>query len=89
MRPAGDIKWKGGYIFIGEAFAGELVGLAEIDNGDHVVRFCAHDLGLLDRHGLLRRFAAPRTRLREPTQQSINQNLSTISPVQNVGNQSG
>ena len=89
VRPAGDIKWKGDYIFIGEAFAGELVGLAELDNGDHVVRFCAHDLGLLDRNGLLRRFAAPRTRLREPTQQSANQNLSTISPVQNVDHQPG
>ena len=74
---------------IGEAFAGELVGLAELDNGDHVVRFCGHLLGLLDRHGLLRRFAPPRPGLREPTQQSVNHNLSTISLVQNVGHQPG
>jgi hypothetical protein len=32
---AGEIKWKGGLLFIGEALSGELVGLAELDNGDH------------------------------------------------------
>jgi transposase InsO family protein len=89
VRRAGDIKWHGDFIFIGEAFAGELVGLAELDNADHVVRFCGRDLGLLDRRGVLRRFAPPRTGLREPTQHPANPNLSTISPVQNVSLQPG
>ena len=64
VRSAGEIKWRGEMVFIGEALVGELVGLAELDNGDHVVRFCAHDLGVLARGGLFRRFAPPRTRLR-------------------------
>ena len=41
VRPGGQIKWRGEEIFIGEAFAGELVGLAEHDSGGHIVRFCA------------------------------------------------
>ncbi|WP_246164163.1 integrase core domain-containing protein [Blastochloris sulfoviridis] len=86
VRPAGDIKWKGEHVFIGEAFAGELLGLEELETGDHVVRFCAHDIGLIDRRGLFRRFAPPRTGLREPAEQTANPNpdLSTIIPVQSV-----
>jgi transposase InsO family protein len=89
VRGAGEIKWRGELIFIGEALAGELVGLAELENGDHVVRFCGHDLGLLDRRGVFRRFAPPRTGLREATEHPANQNLSTINPVQNVDDQPG
>ncbi|WP_246164176.1 hypothetical protein [Blastochloris sulfoviridis] len=71
---------------IAEAFAGELLGLEELETGDHVVRFCAHDVGLIDRRGLFRRFAPPRTGLREAAEQTANPNpdLSTIIPVQSV-----
>ena len=89
VRPTGQIKWRGEFVFIGEAFIGELVGLAELDNGDHVVRFYGRDLGLIDRRGAFRRFAPPRTGLRDATERPANQNLSTISPVQTVGNQPG
>lgn len=64
VRPTGEIKWRNGLVFIGEAFAGELVGLAEIDDGVHAVRFCHRSLGLLGREGRFLRFAPPRARLR-------------------------
>jgi transposase InsO family protein len=64
VRPSGAIKWHGEEVFIGEALAGELVGLAEIDNGCWIVRFCGRDLGVIDRHRHFLRFAPPRTRLR-------------------------
>lgn len=89
VRSRGEIKWRGAFAFVSEALAGELVGLAELDNGDHVVRFCGHDLGLIDRRGAFRRFAPPRTGLREPPERAANPNLSTISPVQTVEDQPG
>jgi|HubBroStandDraft_3_1064219.scaffolds.fasta_scaffold90072_1 transposase InsO family protein len=85
----GEIKWRGEFAFISEAVVGELIGLAELENGDHVVRFCGRDLGLLDRRGVFRRFAPPRTGLRQTTEDAARQNLSTISPVQIVEDQPG
>jgi transposase InsO family protein len=67
VRPPGTIKWKGGQIFISEALVGELVGIAELDTRNHVVRFCSRDIGLLDRDGRFRRFAPPRAGLCGPT----------------------
>jgi transposase InsO family protein len=64
VRPAGQIKWRGAEILIGEAFAGELVGLAEHDSGGHIVRFSNRDLGVIDRNRRFLRFAPPRARLR-------------------------
>jgi transposase InsO family protein len=64
VRPTGEIKWRGEHVFIGEAVAGEMVGLTEIDDGCHVVRFCGRDLGLIDRDRRFLRFAPPRARLR-------------------------
>ncbi len=89
MRTRGEIKWRGAFTFVGEALAGEFVGLEELENGDHVVRFCGRDLGLVDRGGVFRRFAPPRTGLRDPMENAANQNLSTISPVQSVEDQPG
>ena len=40
VRPAGTIKWRGEEVFLGEALAGELVGLAELASGGSIVRFC-------------------------------------------------
>ena len=64
VRPAGWIKWRGEMVFIGEALAGELVGLAELENGNHIVRFCGRDLGVVGRDHRFHRFAPPRARLR-------------------------
>ena len=64
VRQHGDIKWRGRHVFIGEAFAGELVGLADQGDGRTLVRFCGRDLGMIDPRFRLLRFAPPRARLR-------------------------
>jgi len=51
-------------VFIGEALAGELVGVAEHETGASIVRFCNRDLGVIDRDRRFLRFAPPRARLR-------------------------
>jgi hypothetical protein len=89
VRSNGAIKWKGEFVFISEALVDELVGVAERETGDHVVRFCNLDIGLLDRRGLFARFAPPREGLRNPGQQAAQPKLSGIMPVQNVDNHSG
>jgi transposase InsO family protein len=85
----GVIKWKGAFVFISEALVNELVGVAELDTADYVVRFCDLDIGLIDRRGLFTRFAPPREGLRDPAEQPISHKLSGIMPVQNVDNHSG
>jgi len=85
----GEIKWRGEFAFISEEVVGELVGLAELENGDHVVRFCGRDLGLLDPGGVFHRFAPPRTGLRQSMEDPAQQKPSTISPVQIVEDQPG
>ena len=64
VRPNGEIKWRGGLVFVGEALAGEPIGLIEHERGGHLVRFCGRNLGLVDRTGRFHRFAPPRWRLR-------------------------
>jgi hypothetical protein len=89
VRSNGEIKWKGEFVFISEALIDELVGVAELETGDHVVRFCDLDIGLIDRRGLFTRFAPPREALRDPAEQPTYPKLSGIMPVQNVDNHSG
>jgi len=48
----------------GEALGGELVGITEIENASHIVRFCGRDLGVIGRDFRFHRFAPPRARLR-------------------------
>lgn len=61
VRKTGEIRWRGGAVFVSEALAGEPVGLSETEAGDVVVRFCDLDLGLIERRtGKLLRFAPPR-----------------------------
>jgi len=60
----GAIKWCGEEVFIGEALAGELIGLAEHESGGHIARFCHRGLGVIDRDRGFLRFAPPRARLR-------------------------
>jgi transposase InsO family protein len=64
VRPNGVIKWRGGHVFVGEALAGELVGIAEHETGASLVRFCNRDLGVIGRDRRFLRFAPPRARLR-------------------------
>ena len=81
VRPSGEIMWKGGRLFVSEVLAGELLGIAELETGDHVVRFYHRDMGLIDRRGRFTRFAPPRTGLREPAEPAANSKLSGINPV--------
>ena len=64
VHQGGWIKWRGETIFIGEALAGEIVGVAAIETGGHIVRFCGRDLGVIDHGFRFHRFAPPRARLR-------------------------
>lgn len=89
VRPDGMIKWRGEQVFVSEALIGELVGVAELESGDHVVRFCGLDVGLIRRDGGFRRFAPARDRPREPAEPATRKQLSGIIPVQNVGDQPG
>lgn len=77
VRPTGEIKWRGGLVFISEALAGEPVGLMELDGGHWTVRFCAIELGLIDgTTPKLRRFAAARPGRRQAQHQE-----NTVSHV--------
>jgi hypothetical protein len=67
VRNAGEIKWRGESVFISEVLVGELIGIAELETGDHVVRFCDLDIGLIDTQGWFSRFAPPRDGFREPS----------------------
>jgi hypothetical protein len=49
VKATGQIKWQGERIFVCEAVRGELVGLAETERGDWVVRFMHVELGRIDR----------------------------------------
>jgi len=89
VRSAGEIMWRGERVFVSEALTGELVGIAELETGDHVVRFCDRDIGLIDRRGRFSRFAPPRPGLREPVEPAANPKLSGIMPVQDVDHQPG
>lgn len=79
VRPAGEIKWQGRYLFLSQALAGQLVGIAELDTGDHVVRFCGLEMGIIAKEGGFRRFAPLRQGLREAAEPATK--LSTIMPV--------
>jgi transposase InsO family protein len=62
VRPGGDIKWRGENVFIGEALAGEIIGITEHDEGKFLARFCRHNLGTIDHQNRFHRFAPPRAR---------------------------
>ena len=77
VRSNGEIMWQGELLFVSETLIGELVGIAELETGDHVVRFCDLDIGLIDRRGRFVRFAPPREGPPEPDPTK----LSGIMPV--------
>ena len=89
VRNAGEIKWQGELLFVSQALVGDIIGIAELETGDHVVRFCDLDIGLIDRRGRFRRFAPLRDRLRKPAEPATTSKMSGIMPVQNVDNHLG
>ena len=73
----GEIRWGEQMLYISEALAGELIGIAELPSGDHVVRFANLDLGVIGRGSeKFRRFSAPRPERAEPEQ-----NQNTVNHV--------
>jgi putative transposase len=48
VRSNGCIKWKGGFVYVSEALAGEPIGLRQIGESEWEVRFSFHPLGILD-----------------------------------------
>lgn len=64
LRSHGAIRWRNQEVFISEALAGEQIGIRELENGSHLVRFCSRDLGLIQPDLCFLRFAPPRARLR-------------------------
>ncbi|WP_249225537.1 integrase core domain-containing protein [Tardiphaga alba] len=84
IRSSGEIIWHKQPVFISLALVGELVGIAELETGDHIVRFCDYDIGLIDRLRVFRRFGPPRENAYRPPDPEPSQKLSTIIPVQSV-----
>jgi transposase InsO family protein len=67
VRTSGEIKWRGGMVFITEALIGEAVGIREREDGHWLVRFADVPLVLIDRHtGNVARFGAGRPPRPEP-----------------------
>ncbi|MDQ2860031.1 MAG: hypothetical protein M3T55_04750 [Pseudomonadota bacterium] len=89
VRSNGEIKWRGEYVFIGEAFIGEMVGVAPHNEALHMVRFCGVDLGVIDPNSRFRRFAPLRHGLREAPEPASPSKVSTINPVQSVDDHPG
>jgi transposase InsO family protein len=89
VRSAGEIKWRGDLVFIGEALVGQQIGIADHEDGLHVVRFCGVDLGTIDHRHRFRRFAPLRHGLHLTPQRPDHRKLSTIIPVQSVDDHPG
>jgi transposase InsO family protein len=61
VRSNGEIKWKGGLVYVSQSLVGELVAIEETAEAEWAVRFYAHPLGVIDerRSKLRRRSASP------------------------------
>lgn len=67
VRTNGEIKWRGGLVFISEALTGEAVGVRQCADGHWLVRFADVPLVLIDRRtGKVARFGAGRPPRPEP-----------------------
>jgi putative transposase len=67
VRSDGAIKWHGELVYLSEALAGELVGIAEIDCDRWLVRFADIELGSIERTSPLKLRRAGRGALRSPS----------------------
>jgi len=50
VRTSGEVRWRGGLIFISEAIVGEAVGISERHDGHWMIRFADVPFALIDRH---------------------------------------
>jgi transposase InsO family protein len=58
VRQSGEIKWRGEFLFIGQALVGEPVGLTETDDGAWRVCYGPIELGCIDTSGKFTRSTA-------------------------------
>lgn len=57
VRSNGCIKWRGDFVYVSQALAGEPVGLKQINESEWEMRFSFHKLGVLnERIGKVRKF---------------------------------
>lgn len=49
VKATGQIRWRGDLVFVSEVVRGEVVGVAETEQGDWTVRFMHVELGRIDR----------------------------------------
>ncbi len=64
VRQSGEIKWRGGLLYLSTALSGEPVGIEETDDGTWQVSYGPVPLGILDPSGKLRRPPAKAMRRR-------------------------
>lgn len=50
VRSNGEIKWGGHFMFLGETFSGEVVGIKPVSDRYSVIYFGPHAIGLIDGH---------------------------------------
>jgi len=92
VRSDGAIKWCGELVYLTEALAGELVGIAEVDCDRWLVRFATVELGTIERAtpGILRRSSgAGAQRSHSATSFNRTGKVSPMHPVQSVTYASG
>lgn len=49
VRSTGEIKWNGGFVYVSQTLAGELVAIEETQAGEWALRFYAHPIGIIDK----------------------------------------
>lgn len=52
VRGNGEIKWRGGHLFVSQALAGEIIAIEETEEGEHAARYFGLVIGLIPRHEL-------------------------------------
>ncbi len=49
VRHNGEIKWCGSFLYLSQCLVHEVVGIVELDNGNHLIRFADYELAIIDR----------------------------------------
>jgi putative transposase len=91
VRSDGAMKWGGQLVYLSEALAGELVGIAEVDCDRWLVRFAEVELGTIERAnpGTLRRTGLGAQRSQSGGSLESTGTVLPMHPVQSVTYASG
>lgn len=71
VRSNGEIKWLGGKVFVSAALIGEPVGIAEMEEGSHILHYGPILLGYLDRDGGIRQSAPAASRKQKSPEENV------------------